>query len=357
MWTVRLGLLLAGLLIALLPLEVALRVIGAAASKGPDFSRERPAFFYLPHAPTTMQGNEPLGPKAPGEYRIVVIGDSFSFAPGMQFHDAFAKRLEQILRTVPSGGKSAVSVVNLGTPGYSTVKELKSFDQALTYQPDLVLLQVTLNDPQLRPLQQEPDEIRGDFGPYKPSSWFARHSRIVSWVAARLHNTRSVASYIRYHERLWDENWDRFAQPFSTMKSEAATRKIEFGVVLFPLFDFPLTRAGYPFGEIHQKIASHVKGAGVPFIDLFRSFEGLDHYRLQLIPGSDTHPNEIAHRIAAERLYLWIRRLKSFPPERKVKRWYPRRSNLLEQQFAPPPKRKTAQEAKGERGTESERGA
>jgi hypothetical protein len=34
---------------------------------------------------------------------------------------------------------------------------------------------------------------------------------------------------------------------------------------------------------------------------------------MQVIPGVDRHPNEIAHRMAAERIYLWLEEQKLLP--------------------------------------------
>lgn len=324
---VSFGMMLGGVLLAFLALELVFRLMPAGRPKF-NFASERPAYYFLPRHSANMQGNAQKVEKAPGEYRIVVIGDSFTFAPEMQYLDAFPKRLENMLSTA-----STVSVINLGTPGFSTMNEWKSLTTALTYNPDLILLQVTLNDPQVRALQLEPDEIKGSFGPYKPLSWLARHSRFVSWVGERIHNTRSVSSYIDYHEYLWSDNWARFTKPFDAMRAQAAAAKVDFGVVLFPLFDFPLTKNEYPFLDIHRKISGFVKGTNTPFLDLFSAYEGLDPYRLQLMPGRDTHPNEIAHRIAAEKIYWWMRRQAFFPGNRRLGNLYPRRANLRESEF------------------------
>ena len=319
-----------GVLISCVALELFFRVLPAVMPQTAkfDYARERPAFFYLPLTPQNLQGNEPQAEKKSDEYRIAVVGDSFSFAPGMQYSDAFPKKLEALLKTA-----SNTTVLNLGTPGFSTVNELTTFAEALKAAPDLIVLQVTLNDPQMRPLQQESDDIRGSFGPYAPKSFLTRHSKFAAWMAARLHNTQSVSSYKRYHEYLWRDNWQRFAEPFEQMRAQAEAADVKFAVVLFPLFDFSLEQPDYPFAAIHKKIGSHVKNAKVPFLDLWPAYRGIDPYRLQLLPGRDTHPNEIAHRIAAEKIYLWLKELSFFPRERRLKRMYPRRANLREQQF------------------------
>lgn len=318
-----------GLLLAFGVLELFFRLL-PASKPAIDFGRERPSFFYLPNNALTMQGNTASVNKSPDEYRIAVVGDSFTFGPAMQFNDTFPHRLQSLLQIA-----SNVTVLNFGNPGFATAHEVTAFNKALRYHPDLILLQVTLNDPQLRPLQLEPEEVRGDFGPYQPHSFIARHSRFWSWVGSRIHNTRSINSYIGYHNGLWQENWDRFTKPFEEMRAQAQAAKIGFAVVIFPLLDFPLTRDGYPFREIHRRITGYVRQSGTPVLDLLGAYEGLDPYRLQLLPGRDSHPNEIAHRIAAEKIYWWMRRQPFFPNQRRLNRLYPRRSNVKEQRFPP----------------------
>jgi hypothetical protein len=42
-------------------------------------------------------------------------------------------------------------------------------------------------------------------------------------------------------------------------------------------------------------------------------YKGIPLERLQVIPGVDRHPNEIAHRMAAEKIYLWMEDQKLLP--------------------------------------------
>ncbi|MCX6115883.1 MAG: SGNH/GDSL hydrolase family protein, partial [Proteobacteria bacterium] len=55
-------------------------------------------------------------------FRIAAIGDSFTFAPYMQFTDTFPKKLAQMLSLNP--GNRQVEVINYGVPAYSTSHEI-----------------------------------------------------------------------------------------------------------------------------------------------------------------------------------------------------------------------------------------
>lgn len=45
--------------------------------------------------------------------------------------------------------------------------------------------------------------------------------------------------------------------------------------------------------------------------------------------GKDPHPNEIAHRIASEQIYLWLENLHLLPKEIVIKEKYRKRTKRL----------------------------
>jgi hypothetical protein len=78
--------------------------------------------------------------KAPGAYRVVVLGDSFVFGSGVRQEGTLTRRLAAHLG-------SGFEIANLGVPGYGTDQELltlRRWGRALS--PDLVLLGFFWND-------------------------------------------------------------------------------------------------------------------------------------------------------------------------------------------------------------------
>jgi hypothetical protein len=61
-----------------------------------------------------------LGPKGPGEYRLIVLGDSFTFGVGVEVDQVFTRWIENHLR---EAGLSHTVIVNAGVGGYGTVQE------------------------------------------------------------------------------------------------------------------------------------------------------------------------------------------------------------------------------------------
>ena len=86
-------------------------------------------------------------------------------------------------------------------------------------------------------------------------------------------------------------------------------KNVPFVVILFPLFANPLDE-DYPFVSVHEKMAAALRSAGVTFVDLLPYYRGMDWHLLVVEGARDEHPNELAHRIAAQAL---IKALESTP--------------------------------------------
>ena len=87
---------------------------------------------------TGVRDDEPLGPKAPDERRIVILGDSLVLSVQVPFRQTFGELLEARLNARSSGVR--YRVINAGVQGYGPVEELLLFKRLVsTLQPDLVI--------------------------------------------------------------------------------------------------------------------------------------------------------------------------------------------------------------------------
>jgi lysophospholipase L1-like esterase len=85
-----------------------------------------------------VRDDEEVGPKAPNERRIVLLGDSLVLSVQVPFRDTFGELLEQRLNARRSPYR--YRVINAGVQGYGPVEELLFFKSvATTLQPDLVI--------------------------------------------------------------------------------------------------------------------------------------------------------------------------------------------------------------------------
>ena len=310
-----------GLALGLLGTEAAVRVYLHLNAKQPSWS-DRPKFYFAADGNNTLQDYAYSPKKAPGVFRVAVLGDSYAFAPYMQFTDTFPKKLETMLNLNREGLRA--EVINYGVPAYSTSHEVATVEKALMEEADLVLLQITLNDPELKPYRPTGISANsGDrFGELKPRGRQAvlfRYWKTAELVARRIHNTHTKRAYKNYFLGLFKHKATRYNFRSSlralVKRCHAANKPI--AGIIFPLFGLPLDE-DYPFHPIHRQAADLLTRYGAPYLDLFDLYAGIPLDRLQVIPVKDRHPNEIAHRMAAEAIYVWLMRQKLLPPELRL---------------------------------------
>jgi hypothetical protein len=111
-----------GLLIALIGVEIAFRLIGGD-KPAPGVS-DRPEFYYAHNNAETFKGAGYPAEKPAGEFRIAVVGDSFTFATAMQADDSFPAKLGRLFERVYPDQK--IRVINYGVPGYSVGNNFES---------------------------------------------------------------------------------------------------------------------------------------------------------------------------------------------------------------------------------------
>jgi hypothetical protein len=164
-WKARALLILFGLLLPLVLAEIGLRVAGAIlpgdyqtvsfAEAHPEFGRRnRPGAGWKKTSEYTswievnlkgLRGAEIDYPKPPGEYRILVVGDSFTFAEQVNQIETFTQRLEDRLNA--DGATLHYRVLNAGSNGWATANEAVYLTkEGVRFRPDVVLVAVYLGN-------------------------------------------------------------------------------------------------------------------------------------------------------------------------------------------------------------------
>ena len=86
-----------------------------------------------------VRDDDPLGPKAPNERRIVVLGDSLVLSVQVPFAATFCENLERRLNA--RGGDTVWRVINGGVQGYGPVQDWFFYDKfAAAFDPDIVII-------------------------------------------------------------------------------------------------------------------------------------------------------------------------------------------------------------------------
>jgi lysophospholipase L1-like esterase len=88
-----------------------------------------------------VRDDDPIGPKAPDERRIVILGDSLVLSVQVPFSETFPELLERRLNR--GGTPIRYRVVNAGVQGYGPVEESLFFRKLVgSLEPDLVIASV-----------------------------------------------------------------------------------------------------------------------------------------------------------------------------------------------------------------------
>jgi hypothetical protein len=102
------------------------------------------------------------------------------------------------------------------------------------------------------------------------------------------------------------EGWERTQALIREMNRRTLARGGRFLVASWPLMIH--LEGDDPFGDVSDKVARFCLGAGIPRHDLRPALAGRRTEALWVHPV-DMHPNEVAHRLAAESLAPAVRAL------------------------------------------------
>lgn len=290
-----------GLVLAALAAEGAARALAGHPLEKGGYSPVRGHRSREPVNSAGYRDLEHARAKPKGVHRIAFVGDSFTYGVGVLFDDTYPSRVGRALSL--ERGERWESIV-LAQPGLDTQQEEEVVEQdALAYDPDVLVLGYVLNDAEdvysaeRRRAAEWENRERGN-----PPFW--RHSALLRLLADRLDATTENRARIENHLQLYREGSAGFRASVKSLQnigSLCRERKIPFVVVLFPLFANPLG-SDYPFTAIHQKVEAASRSAGAIFLDLLPYYRGMDWRLLVVEGGQDEHPNELAHRIAAQAL-------------------------------------------------------
>jgi hypothetical protein len=152
---VRILLVVAGSVLALVLSEIALRFLGdrfsisyfpafddstgwtgAPNSEGLDWESRQIVRFNS----EGLHDREHSKQKPPNTLRIAVLGDSMTEAAGVPTNKTFCSVLERSLAVCPSAKPRTVEVINFGIDAYSTAQEFLTLNRVWDYAPDVVVL-------------------------------------------------------------------------------------------------------------------------------------------------------------------------------------------------------------------------
>jgi len=256
-----------------------------------------------------------FGPRRRGVRRVAVLGDSFTEGQGVKEADTYPRVLERLLNASEPGG---FEVLNCGRRGDDFPALYESFEQVLRQDPDLVVYGMVPNDA----AQSEAFRVRHAFvndlimdrgwsllG--KPVPQMRRlESRLLASLRDRIDARRTARETTRWYLDMYGEpnreGWERTQAYLREMNRRLRARGARLLVASWPLLVY--LEGDDPFASVRAEVARACAAAGIPRHDLRPALRGRRASTLWVDP-LDMHPNEVAHRLAAESLAPVVREM------------------------------------------------
>lgn len=354
-WWVLFG----SLVLPLLIVEVALRIAGYGADRGPSFQGYVGAgirlmcydqnlndyldvdltepsvrkefcdrygvidmektYHYTPYAVVTPCDEREMRPgqirphKPPGKIRLIAIGDSFTYGHGLKPGDPWPRQLEAMLN---AGGTDRFEVLNCGIGDTDVMATTRLFtEHLLALRPDAVIYGWYLNDPLQSPdfaaksrslMDRSRDEAKHIKGRYVSVGWQTvtgaqRYCAIYDLIRDKLTGRELGRMSLDWINGMYGpDNADGWAESQRLLKLMADACRKEGAVLHLAVWPMLIDLGSdYPLAPAHAAIERACAEAKIPHVDL--------RDPLQACPGDaailhpvDRHPSKQACRIAAQ---------------------------------------------------------
>ncbi len=251
------------------------------------------------------------GPKQPGSYRILLLGDSFTFGSGVvddaAIWPAIVERRLAELR--PLDGVTRYEVLNGGVAGSLTDTWVALFQQQRElFRPDLVLAVFFLRDgTRLEQVQERLADdnlatIRAD--PLAGISTAYRYHR-ERWLAinfASLLERFFHDSYVGTAEQTAE--WRRAQENLLAIRAATVADGARFAVVIFPML-YGFDRDPYPFQAAMDAVEGFCRANDIPSLSLLPAYAGRRATDLW-VSEVNKHPNAAGHAVAADAILPFL---------------------------------------------------
>jgi hypothetical protein len=283
-----------------------------------------------------VRDDRPIPSKAPGERRIVVLGDSMVLAVQVPLEQTFVRRLENRLNARTSGaGDARWRVINGGVQGYGPVNEWLFFDKvAAAFEPDLVVLEVFVGNDAIEAFNLKSWMAAGPPPPAAGAATVSTIRRFVRstlvWQMARVRwdqlksrfTTRipepPLAMYLEAPPAYVAEGLDvareairRIADRASALDARTALvlvpAKFQVNDVDFEWLDADVTRAGGRLvrNSATERVTKALAPLGLPMLDLLPVFLSQPH-RQDLFWQRNVHLTARGHEVFEAALFEFL---------------------------------------------------
>lgn len=297
----------------------------------------------------SLRGGEIALPKPAGRFRVLLLGDSFTFGSAVALEDTYAWRLEQGLNRGSLGRR--VEVVNAGCSSYSPILEYLWLERrGLALEPDLVVLAYDISDVhddhkygriaergadgrpravpaarvEVRLLEIGAGNLR--VGHLLRRTWLqllgqertiAHTRRIATRIAGDIVYDRDTP--VRETGGDWQPHFDASARNLDYIAGLLESHGIAFAMVTYPYGTLVNAHEwadgrrarGFDAKLYTTRLFAHLEewadGRGVPFHNMTPDFQAAAAVRSPLFFAYDGHFTPMGHAVAADALERFLR--------------------------------------------------
>jgi hypothetical protein len=231
-------------------------------------------------------------------YRVVILGDSFTFGEGTPAPLVYPALLNAALRERRVDGRR-IEIINLGVPDEDGESELATYQEfARSLSPDWVILQWNTNDVPLSTVQRDHLRLIGRqyrelFSAGNPYSW----SRVLSMLYFSKRSQAISRDVIATTKQEAEKGRSSFAA-IGRIRQAVEADHADFTVLAFPEL---IRLDDYPYATIVDLLQDYCRMVDIPLVNLLPALSA--HRDRELwVHETDHHPNRIAHAIAAKEL-------------------------------------------------------
>ncbi|MCI0552725.1 MAG: GDSL-type esterase/lipase family protein [Anaerolineae bacterium] len=275
-----------------------------------------------------LRGHEYALKRPDTTFRILVLGDSFTFGTGVAVQNSFVNRLETYLNQRHQRASGyRYEVLNFGVEGANTFSEYRLLKhEGLRFQPNLVIVGYFMNDvlsmDETAFIQTKP-EHKQDRGKksnsslqrtlYEVGNQLAKQSMVIDFLGVRTHmlmdkfgieQGKHAAYWLACFANKHSPGWTESRESLAMMKSLTASGGIHLLVVILPAL--MTLDENYYFLRAHESIQKFCMANDIDCLDLFPFFKDKNPGDLA-VSLTDSHYNAEGHRLVAEAIFNHVR--------------------------------------------------
>jgi lysophospholipase L1-like esterase len=267
---------------------------------------DRPRWDYFDSQGCILIQHNSLGFREPefpvqkpaGEFRVLALGDSFTYGSGVLAEDAWPQVVE---RGLAVGGRR-VDVINCGFAAGSYTPD--GYDawvrtDGLLLDPDLVIVGFCLND-----------MGNGNDVPmlsYQGKTTVGCPVALIDQFLTYFANRQAMDAVPDYSEVVaaHPETWIKTQAALQNLQRILAERRIPLVVAVIPMIS-QINRDPNPYAGLHRGIGEFCAANGIPCVDLLAPFVGRSELDLWVHP-TDQHPNHIGQKLLGDGIVRFLR--------------------------------------------------